>query len=228
MEKHNIVLLAALVASIVIFGVSGAALAKEGAMKKSVVIIELPKPVLKGSMSIEEAIQKRRSTRRYSDKSLTEEQISQLLWAAQGITDRRGLRAAPSAGALYPLEVYVVMASGVFHYIPKGHKLEMISGSDIRKKLAQVSWNQMFIAEAPVDIVICAVYERVTDRYGDRGKRYTDMEAGHAAENLHLQAVALGLASVPLGAFSDEAVAKILHLSNKEKPLYIIPVGHAK
>lgn len=188
--------------------------------------INLPKPKLKSSFSVEEAILKRRSVRRYSSKELTIDQISQLLWAGQGITDVRGFRAAPSAGALYPLEIYLLKNDGVYRYIPEGHRLERISDRNLKKALAVASWNQRFINEAAVDIVICAVYERVTSRYGKRGIRYTDIEVGHAAENIHLQALSLGLCSVPVGAFNDNAVSKILNLSSMEKPIYIIPVGY--
>lgn len=190
--------------------------------------IGLPKPVLKGALSVEEAISRRRSVRSYQDKQLGIEQISQILWAAQGITDEKGLRAAPSAGALYPLEIYIAKKDGLFHYVPKRHGLENISGADLRQKLAQASWGQGFVAEAPVDIIICAVYERVISKYGDRGIRYTDIEAGHAAQNVHLQAAALGLDSVPVGAFDGNAVSALLGLSKDEKPIYIIPVGYKK
>jgi len=200
-------------------------LAEEETMKKTA-IIELSKPVLKGKISLEEAINKRRSVRSFSDKPLSGEEISQLLWAAQGITDPRGLRAAPSAGALYPLEIYVVDGSGLFHYIPQGHKLEILSDKDLRQRLSSACWGQGFIAKAALDIVICAVYERVTSKYGDRGSKYVDMEAGHAAQNLHLQAVALGLVSVPVGAFNDDHIRGVLGFSKEIKPLYVIPVGH--
>jgi len=188
--------------------------------------IKLPKPKLKGNVSIEEAISSRRSVRRYSSRRLTDGEISQLLWACQGITSPRGLRAAPSAGALYPLEVYLVKDDGVYKYIPEGHQLRQLSGENVKQDLMRASHGQAFVEKAPVDIVICAVYERVTSRYAERGVRYTDIEAGHAAENVHLEAVSLGLASVPVGAFSDNAVSKVLNLPAREKPIYIIPVGH--
>lgn len=190
--------------------------------------ISLPKPVLKGDVSLEETIKMRRSVRSYSDKELTLDELSQLLWAAQGITDMRGLRAAPSAGALYPLEIYVAKKDGLFRYRPQGHRLELVSDKDLRGKLADASWGQDFIAQAPVDIVICAVYKRITSKYGQRGVRYTDIEVGHAAENVHLEAVALGLDSVPVGAFNDDAVTSVLGLSKDETPIYIIPVGYKK
>jgi len=191
-------------------------------------IIELPKPVLKGDLSVEETIKKRRSVRSYCEKELSDEQLSQLLWAAQGITDKRGLRAAPSAGALYPLKIYAVKKEGLFHYIPDGHSLEVISNKDLRSALAKAAWGQDFVAQAPVDIIICAVYKRIQSIYSDRAVRYTDIEVGHVAENVHLQAVALGLDSVPVGAFSDDAVSSLLGLSKEETPVYIIPVGYKR
>jgi SagB-type dehydrogenase family enzyme len=191
--------------------------------------IDLPEPKLKGAVSVEEAIQKRRSVRSYSSKELSMADISQLLWACQGITDtKKLLRASPSAGALYPLEIYLVKDDGLFHYIPEDHKLEAVSDRDLRADLAAAAYGQGFVKEAAIDIVICAVYERITSKYGDRGIRYTDMEAGHAAENVFLQAVALGLDSVPVGAFSDAAVSKALNLPAGVKPLYILPVGYKK
>lgn len=191
--------------------------------------VVLPGPKLKGAVSVEEAIQKRRSVRSYAAKEISTGEISQLLWACQGITDgARGLRAAPSAGALYPLEVYLVKKDGIFHYLPDGHMLETISDKDVKKDLAGASYGQGFVSAAAIDIVICAVYERVTSKYGDRGRRYTDMEAGHAAQNVFLQAAALGLDSVPVGAFDDAAVSEILGLPKNVKPLYILPVGYKR
>jgi SagB-type dehydrogenase family enzyme len=191
--------------------------------------ITLPKPKLKGSVSVEEAIKARRSVRSYSRKELTLEQISQLLWAAQGITDeRRSLRAAPSAGACYPLETYLVKNDGVFRYVPAGHKLEVVSSENIKSALASACLGQAFVEEAAVDIVICAAHSRITPRYGERGIRYTDIEAGHAAENLFLQAEALGLSSVAVGAFNDDEVASVLKLPRGVKPLYVLPVGYKK
>ncbi|MGB2705551.1 MAG: SagB/ThcOx family dehydrogenase [Candidatus Omnitrophota bacterium] len=190
--------------------------------------IKLPRPKLKSDISLEETITKRRSVRSYSRRELTLNQIGQLLWACQGITDSRPLRAAPSAGACYPLEVYIAKEDGLYRYVPEGHLIEKKSDSDLRKELAQASWGQRFVEEAPVNIIICAVYERVTSRYGKRGIRYTDIEVGHAAENVHLEAVSLGLSSCPVGAFNDKAVSKILDLPDGEKPVYIIPVGYAE
>ena len=190
--------------------------------------IRLPQPDVAGKMPLESTISGRRSIRNFSDKALSLKQVGQLLWSAQGITDRKRLRAAPSAGALFPLEVYVAKEDGLYRYIPDGHILQMVSARDIRPGLQKASLMQAWVKEAPVDIIICAVYKRVTSRYGDRGIRYTDMEAGHVAQNIHLQAVALGLGSVPIGAFDDRAVSAELTLADEEAPLYIIPVGHIK
>lgn len=199
-----------------------------GEKMKDEEIITLPAPDTKGKIALETTILKRRSIRSFTGQALTMEQIGQLLWAAQGITDRRGYRAAPSAGALYPLEIYVAKEDGLFHYIPEGHKLRKLSEKDLRRGLQSAALFQSWVGKAAVDIIICAVYERVTSRYGQRGTRYTDIEVGHAAQNIHLEAVALGLGSVPIGAFSDDAVAKVLSLPEDEIPLYIIPVGYKR
>jgi SagB-type dehydrogenase family enzyme len=191
--------------------------------------IILPQPILKGKVSLEESIFKRRSQREFQRKDLSLQQIGQLLWAAQGITATRGdfnFRVAPSAGALYPLELYVLTKDGVYHYIPKGHKLENLLDKDLREDLAEAAFGQGPVASGALDIVICAVYERVASKYGQRGTRYTHIEAGHAAQNIHLQAVALGLGSVPIGAFNDTAVKKCLSLPAACEPLYIIPIGY--
>lgn len=190
-------------------------------------VIHLSKPKAEGSVSVEAAIQKRRSVRSYSNKEVLDEAVSQLLWACQGVTDKaKGLRASPSAGALYPLEIYLARKDGVYHYVVKGHKLEMVLRHDVRHALAEAAYGQRFVEEAPIDIVVCAVYERIMSKYGDRAIRYADMEAGHAAQNVFLQAVALGLDSVPVGAFGDVSVAKALGLPEDTRPLYILPVGY--
>lgn len=159
--------------------------------------------------------------------------LSQVLWAAQGITGARGLRAAPSAGATYPLEVFVLtgrdgvegLDEGVYHYNVANHSLELHKGGDLRGELSIAARDEEFIVEAPVDIVICALYERTSWRYGRRAERYVHMEVGHVGENIHLQAVALGLAVVMVGAFEDERVRKLMDLAERVKPLYIIPLG---
>lgn len=206
--------------------------------------IELPNPRLKGNVSLEETILRRRAVRRYSKKPLLLSQLSQILWSAQGITGTRGFRAAPSAGATYPLEIYVVIGeqcivageakqdfqevqAGMYHYEPNAHSLSLHTSGDLRPYLARAALDEEFITKAPVDIVICALYHRTSYRYGKRGERYVHMEVGHVGENIHLQAVALGLSTVEVGAFNDEAVTKVLGVNQQFKPLYIMPVGKA-
>lgn len=205
-------------------------------------IIKLPSPQLKGKVSLEETILRRRSVRRYRREPLDLSQLSQILWSAQGITGTRGFRAAPSAGATYPLEIFVfvgkrgIIASeakqppeelqaGIYHYEADSHSLSLHISGDLRPDLARAALNEEFVVKAPVDIVICALYHRTSYRYGKRGERYVHMEVGHAGENIHLQAVALGLATVEVGAFHDEEVKKVLGVDEQIKPLYIMPVG---
>jgi SagB-type dehydrogenase family enzyme len=205
-------------------------------------IIKLPSPQLKGKVSLEETILRRRSVRRYRREPLALSQLSQILWSAQGITGSRGFRAAPSAGATYPLEIFVVVGkqgviasgakqppeelqAGVYHYEADSHSLILHRAIDLRPDLAKATLGQEFIIDAPVDIVICALYHRTSYRYGRRGERYVHMEVGHAGENIHLQAVALGLATVEVGAFHDEEVREVLGVDEQIKPQYIMPVG---
>ena len=193
--------------------------------------ITLPEPRYDSNVSIEEALLNRRSIREYAGEPLMLQEVSQLLWAAQGITDSRGFRTAPSAGALYPLEVYVVvgdvesLTEGVYRYKPQEHELIKVLDGDKRVELAKAALGQAWVKEAAADIVITAVYERTTVKYGDRGIRYVHMEAGHAAQNLCLQATAMDLGTVTVGAFYDEQVKEVLSLPKDEQPLYIIPVG---
>ena len=194
-------------------------------------VINLPEPQYDSDVSIEQSFLNRRSIRSYTGEPLTLREVSQLLWAAQGITDPRGFRTAPSAGALYPLEVYLVagdvedLTSGVYRYEPDGHQLARIIDGDKRAELADAALAQPCVKEGAISIVFAAVYERTTVKYGDRGIRYVHMEVGHAAQNLCLQAAAMGLGAVTVGAFYDEQVSKLLNLLEDEKPLYIIPVG---
>ncbi|OGC23932.1 hypothetical protein A2291_05445 [candidate division WOR-1 bacterium RIFOXYB2_FULL_42_35] len=192
-------------------------------------IITLPKPTKSGMVSLEESIDKRRSEREYRTNDLSQDQLSQVLWAAQGITDSSfGFRTAPSAGALYPLKIYVIKKDGVFRYLPDGHRLLQLSEEDKRPSLLRASLGQGFIREAPVSIVLSANFSITQATYGARAFRYVCMETGHVAENIHLQAVALGLASIPVGAFWDDVIKKVLELPDDEDPLYIIPVGYTK
>jgi len=191
--------------------------------------IVLPAPRQTGPMSVEEAMAQRRSVRAYTAQPLTLAELSQLLWACQGITSAAGLRTAPSAGALYPLEVYLVTADGVYHYVPQGHRMQLGARGDVRQDLAKAAVGQAPVADAPASFVITAVYARTEQKYGaERTPRYVHLEAGHAAQNVLLQAVALGLGGVPIGAFYDDQVQRVLGLPADHQPLYIIPVGHPR
>lgn len=195
-------------------------------------LIKLPEVIQKGEISVEEALTRRRSVRAYKDLPLSLEQVSQLLWAAQGITEPSlNFRTAPSAGALYPLEVYLLsgniigLPAGLYRYIPEQHVLILVSEVDNRQELFQASLRQSSIRNAPGVLIFTAVMERTTRRYGERGIRYVHMEAGHASQNVYLQAAALGLGTVAIGAFDDREVKATLSFSEQEQPLYIMPLG---
>jgi SagB-type dehydrogenase family enzyme len=179
-------------------------------------------------MSLEETLAARRSVREFTEEELILEEISQLLWAAQGITAAWGGRTPPSAGALYPLEVYAATADGLYHYVPQGHKAIVESKTDLRGELWRAGLSQNAIREAPAVFVVTAVYARTEKKYGERAERYVRLEAGHAAQNLLLQAVALGLGGVPIGAFYDDQVQRALSLPSDHEPLYLIPIGHPR
>ena len=191
----------------------------------------LPEPAYDSDTSVEKALLERRSIRDYRREALTLKQVGQLLWSAQGVTSTGGMRTAPSAGALYPLEVYAVIgnvegvAPGVYKYRPDAHELVKVLDGDWRKALSQAALNQECVSQGAIDIVITAVYERTTGKYGERGIRYVHMEAGHAAQNIYLQAFSLELGTVTIGAFDDDGVKRVLRLPDNEEPLYIMPVG---
>jgi SagB-type dehydrogenase family enzyme len=192
-------------------------------------VVKLPPAPATGTMPLEQAIAKRRSVRRFTPEPLTLQQIGQLCWAAQGITDSaRGFRAAPSAGALYPIELYVLSADGVDHYRPKDHSLERIITGDQRKALQRAGLKQESIGSAPVCFVVTAAVERTARKYGDRAERYCLLEAGHVAQNILLQATALDLAGVPIGASDDHKIAALLRLPDTRVVAYLIPIGHPK
>ena len=188
--------------------------------------IQLPRPARSGVVSLEEALSQRRSTREFAPGPLSERQLSQLLWAAQGTTSSEGYRTAPSAGALYPLEIYVLLPIGFYHYKPDQHRLDRVSVEDLRPALCRAALEQGAIREAETVFVMTAVYERTVRKYGtERSPRYVHLEAGHAAQNLLLEAVALGLGAVTIGAFHDGEVQKVLSLPRDHQPLYLIAVG---
>ena len=198
----------------------------------SPVIIALPTPDRTGVMPFETALQRRRSLRVYGPEALTLAEAAQLLWAAQGRNaSRHGFRTAPSAGALYPLEVYLLcgrvtdISAGIYRYRPQSHDLEQVKSGDYRSALSEAGLSQSPLREAPAVLVFTAIPERTTIKYGQRGLQYIYMEAGHAAQNVCLQAEALSLGTVPIGAFEDQAVGRVLNIGAAELPLYLLPVG---
>lgn len=194
-------------------------------------LILLPQPIQDSKTSIEQSLFGRQSIREYSPEPLTLQEISQLLWAAQGINRPGGYRTSPSAGALYPLNVHLVsgevveIPAGVYKYIPKQHALQPGLQGDVRVQLSDAALSQEAVRNAPAVILISAVYERTTGKYGERGIRYVHMEVGTAAENVYLQAVSLDMGTVFIGAFYDDQVSQILNLEPQEKPLCIMPIG---
>ncbi len=193
--------------------------------------IKLSEPRYVSNTSVEEALSRRRSIRSYEDGPLTLRDLSQLLWAAQGVTDPRGFRTAPSAGALYPLEVYVAagnvtnLPNGIYKYKPYEHQLVRIAEGDKRIELSRAALGQSSIREGAAVIVFSAVYERTTVKYGKRGIRYVHIEVGHAAQNVYLQAVSSNLGTVIVGAFYDDEVKKIMGMRENEEPLCLMPAG---
>jgi SagB-type dehydrogenase family enzyme len=186
----------------------------------------LPPPRTTGPVSLEESLARRRSVRELGGEPLSHDELGQLLWAAQGTTSPDGLRSAPSAGALYPLELYVATAEGAYHYLPDSHALEQTAAGDLRPELWRAALSQEPVRQAPAVFVVAGVYERTARKYGsERAPRYVHLEAGHAAQNLLLEAVAMGLGAVPIGAFDDAAIQLALGLPPEQRPLYVIPVG---
>ena len=229
----------------------GAALAlgfpvRTTAQKPDIDLIPLPAPRHTSATSVEQALSERRSIREFMDEALSLEEVSQLLWAAQGVTEpgeapemwreewgkwMGGVRTAPSAGALYPLEVYLVagevdgLQAGLYRYIALEHALEPSAEGDLREALAEAALRQAAITAAPAVVVITAVYQRTAGKYGERATRYVHIEVGAAGQNIYLQAETLGLGTVFIGAFRDEPVQLALGLPTDHGPLAIMPVG---
>lgn len=196
----------------------------------SIRIVTLPAPVKTGEVSVEEALTRRRSHRAYSGSTLTTAEISQILWAAQG-KSAGGKRTAPSAGGLYPLELYLfagrieALNSGVYHYNPDKHTLELIRARDLREELSVAALKQQWVKKAPAVILFAGNYSRTAKKYGLRARRYVHIEVGHAAQNVYLQATALGLGAVMVGAFNDQKVRKITGIKDNESVLALMPLG---
>ena len=199
-------------------------------MVKSQNIIKLPAPLYQSSLSVEEAIYLRQSTRDYKNEPLTLEEVSQLLWSAQG-ENKSGSRTAPSAGALYPIEIYLVvknvkdLANGVYHYLPNSHSLEIYLNDDIVEKLTVAALDQEMIAEAAINIIISGIFERTAVKYGERAEQYVYQESGHVSQNIYLQCESLGLGTVSVGGFDQKAVDQLLGFAEGQMTLYIMPVG---
>ena len=193
--------------------------------------MKLPEPALDSAFSLEKALYTRRSVRAYAPEPLSLAEVSQLLWAAQGVTDASGERTAPSAGATYPLEVYLVagnvtdLAAGIYNYDPASHSMTLYDNGDCRAKLAQAAGGQVWVLEAPVSLIFVSSPGATTQRYPEKGERYVNMEAGHAAQNVYLQAAALGLGTVSVGAFDAAAVKRMLWLLPHVETLLIMPAG---
>lgn len=198
-----------------------------GSASFAATLIDLPKPRLQSEYSLEQSILNRRSVREFTSDELSMQQLSQILWAAQGITEPEFMfRSTPSAGALYPLQLYVAKRDGFYRYVPEGHKLLEVSVEDVRPSLVRASLGQDAIREAPVSLVIAANFRITQAKFGPRAFRYVCMEAGHVAENIQLQAAAIGLSSIPIGSFWDDVLKKNLNLPDNQDPLYIVPIGY--
>jgi SagB-type dehydrogenase family enzyme len=188
----------------------------------------LPAPVTDGPVSLQRAIAQRRSRRAFRPDPLPLPTLGQLLWAGQGITGADGRRAAPSAGALYPIELYAVTPSAVLHYLPSGHRIEQRAAADLRPQLRTSAFGQEHVAAAPVVLVVAAQADRTRRKYGTRASAFVDLEAGHVAQNILLTATALGLAAVPVGSIDGARCVTTLGLPPDESVLYLIPIGFPK
>jgi SagB-type dehydrogenase family enzyme len=203
---------------------------KESAMR-------LPQPDVIGQVTLEKAIKSRRTIRSFASSPISLKDLSQLLWAAQGVIETGGFRrSVPSGGALYPIDVYALVGesgvreieSGVYHYEPRAHEIILVKEGDLRRELAKAALGQMWMAGAPVSLIVTAEYRRSSSKYGERGVRYSMIEAGHVGQNIFLQAEALGLGVGMVGAFHDQEVTWIAKLRQDHEPLLIMPVGHKR
>jgi SagB-type dehydrogenase family enzyme len=196
--------------------------------------LNLPAPAFVGSVSVEKALRQRRSVREFAAAPLTFQDVAQLLWAAQGVTHPKGFRTAPSAGALAPLDIYLVagdvtgLPAGLYRYLPSGHALAAILRNDLRGQLLEAALGQFAVGQAPALLVIAGTYQRTAGRYGNRAERYVHMEAGHVSQCVYLQATARGLATVLIGAFDDQKVHEALSLPTDQAPLALMPVGRLR
>ena len=232
-----IILLSIFLAAYIVYSVFMQPVEVEYQSREILLTVDLPQAEISSNMSVDEAIQNRRSVRCFSTTSLTLQDVSQLLWAAQGITDsERNFRATPSAGHVFPMEVYLVagngsvqgLEAGIYHYNPFNNTLEKIVDGDQRYNLSQAAHQQEWVYEAPISLVITGDYLKMEDKYpeGNISTRFVDMEAGHIGENIYLEAVSRGLGTVAIGSFYDNQMINLLKLPSNETPLYIYPVGY--
>jgi len=200
--------------------------------------IALPSPAYKGTVSVEEALKARRTHRSFQPRPLTLKQFSQILWGAYGVTAQKYgsfLKTAPSAGALYPLDIYGVvgqggvetLAPGIYHFRPENHALELVKQGDLRAEVARQALQQMWMAKAPLILVITGDYNRSNIKYGPRGVTYTHIEAGHVGQNIFLQAEAIGLKAGIVGAFNNQQIIRVMGFPTSQDPLLIMPVGYS-
>ncbi len=221
----------------IIFSKNGNTMESEKKQVESPENINLPPPSFSGEMSVEESLKLRRSVRSYSDRSLSLEDVSQVLWSAYGVSDsesfRIKLRTAPSAGATYPLELYLMVGNveglspGIYKYHPESHSLSLHIAGDLRKEVAEACLGQKMLHEAPATIIYKVVYSRITPRYGQRGSdRYVCMDIGHSAQNVYLQTTAMGMATCAIGAFDDDKLTRIIKPQGEEEVLYLMPFGY--
>jgi SagB-type dehydrogenase family enzyme len=224
-RRRELVRLAALVAA-VSTGPLTACAGRDSLPRPPTTVSALPPPQLIGGPALTEALALRRSARAFTDRQLTRAEISQLLWAAQGITHGAGHRTAPSAGALFPLEVYVATRSTLMRYLPDGHEVEEWSPTSTWEALIDATPSTRPVLQAAAVFVIVAVTPRTAATYGGRAEQYVHLEAGHATQNLLLQAVSLGLGAVSIGAIEEDRVVRHFAMPYDNTPLYLVPVGH--
>lgn len=192
--------------------------------------IKLPNPKLKSGVSFEETLLKRRSHRAYTKKPLGIGEISQLLFAGEGVIEEER-RTVPSAGAFYPIEIYLSVSRvkkispGLYKYSPENHSLDKISNNNWRAKLAEAAFSQPWVKEAPALFILCGKFEKTVKKYDEKGAIFVAMEAGHVAQNISLQAAALNLGTLCVGGFNNKQIDRLLNLDKKTEPYYIIPVG---
>jgi SagB-type dehydrogenase family enzyme len=196
-----------------------------GAARAAAVRTSLPPPTRDGDTSLEAVLTRRRSVRTFRPDPLTPEQLGQLMWAAQGETSSAGFRTAPSAGALYPLELYAATRTAVLHYLPTGHRVEQWEPTDDWQALVDSTPSKDPVAQAGAVFMVAAAVRRTAVKYGGRSREYVDLEAGHCAQNLLLQAVSLGLGAVTIGAYNADRLARYYALSTGQSVHYLIPVG---